>query len=143
MRERGKDDQVRVQFNGDVRYRFPTHTNDLVMDRSEADTSEVFIVVLDSGEAAPLQVHHDTEQVLLRVGRDLVLRIGEVPEYYPVRAGDLVRISPHTPHTMRSTGAHPLRYLAVDAFVGGKPKDEPTWDRHVRVMCAEQGRDYA
>ena len=35
------------------RYRFPTHINDLVMDRSEASSSEVFIVVLAPGEAPP------------------------------------------------------------------------------------------
>jgi len=27
-------------------YRFPTHTNELVLDRADADTSEVFVVVL-------------------------------------------------------------------------------------------------
>ncbi len=30
-----------------VHYRFPTHVNDLVMDRAQAETSEVFIVVLE------------------------------------------------------------------------------------------------
>jgi len=35
------------------RYRFPTHTNKLVMDRAEAIASEVFIVELDPGEAPP------------------------------------------------------------------------------------------
>lgn len=33
-----------------VRYRFPTHTNDLVMDRSEAEASEAFMVVLEPGD---------------------------------------------------------------------------------------------
>jgi hypothetical protein len=33
-----------------VRYRFPTHTNNLVMDRSEAQASEVFIGVVEPGE---------------------------------------------------------------------------------------------
>jgi quercetin dioxygenase-like cupin family protein len=46
-----------------VRYRFPTHVNDLVMDRAEAETSEAFLVVLEPGEAPPLHVHDDTEQV--------------------------------------------------------------------------------
>jgi len=45
------------------RYRFPTHTNDLVMDRSLAKTSEVIIVVLEPGEAPPLHKHDDTEQI--------------------------------------------------------------------------------
>jgi len=41
------------------RYKFPTHINDLVMDRAEATTSEVFIVVLEPGQAPPLHKHED------------------------------------------------------------------------------------
>ena len=44
-------------------YRFPTHVNDLVMDRAESKTSEVFVVVLEPGEAPPRHKHDDTEQV--------------------------------------------------------------------------------
>ena len=40
--------------NETVRYRFPTHTNDLIMDRSQAETSEAFLVILEPGEAPPL-----------------------------------------------------------------------------------------
>ncbi len=46
-----------------IRYHFPTHVNDLVMDRSEAETSEAFIVLLAPGEAPPLHIHHDMEQI--------------------------------------------------------------------------------
>jgi mannose-6-phosphate isomerase-like protein (cupin superfamily) len=45
------------------RYRFPTHTNDLIMDRRDAATSEAFFVILEPGEAPPLHVHPDAEQV--------------------------------------------------------------------------------
>ena len=45
------------------RYRFPTHTNYLAMDRSEASSSEVFIVELAPGEAPPAHKHDDMEQV--------------------------------------------------------------------------------
>ncbi len=37
-----------------IRYRYPTHVNDLVLDRVEATTTEVFVVVLEPGEAPPL-----------------------------------------------------------------------------------------
>ncbi|MEA3334870.1 MAG: hypothetical protein U9R25_03105 [Chloroflexota bacterium] len=50
------------------RYRFPTHTNYLVMDRSEATTSEVFIVEIAPGEAPPLHQHDDMEQVFYVTG---------------------------------------------------------------------------
>ena len=46
-----------------IRYRYPTHVNDLVLDRTEAATTEVFIVVLEPGEAPPLHQHDDTEQI--------------------------------------------------------------------------------
>jgi hypothetical protein len=32
-------------------------------------------------------------------------------------------------------------YLSIDCFVGGRPKEEPTWESHVRVMCRQQGWD--
>jgi len=125
-----------------IRYRFPTHVNDLVMDRAEAETSEVFIVVLQPGEAPPLHVHHDMEQIFYMLEGIGVLEIGEVPQRYPVKPGDLVRIPAHTYHRITCTGSQPLRYLSVDAFVGGKSKAEPTWDSHVQVLCKEFGWDF-
>jgi mannose-6-phosphate isomerase-like protein (cupin superfamily) len=44
-------------------YRFPTHTNNLVMDRSESEASEVFVGKVEPGHVPPLHVHHETEQV--------------------------------------------------------------------------------
>lgn len=123
-------------------YRFPTHVNDLVMDRSEATTSEVFTVVLEPGEAPPLHKHDDTEQVFYVMDGDGVLTIGEQKERVPVRPGDVVRIPPSTMHSIRCDGETALRYLSIDCFVGGRPKDEPTWDSHVRVMCKQNGWNY-
>src|SRR5438876_6798561 len=40
-----------------IRYRFPTHTNDLIMDRRDAAASEAFFVSLEPGDAPPLHVH--------------------------------------------------------------------------------------
>ena len=51
---------MKYVFNEITRYRFPTHVNDLVMDRAEAETSEAFMVVLKPGEAPPLHKHDDT-----------------------------------------------------------------------------------
>ena len=126
-----------------IRYRFPTHTNELVMDRSEAETSEAFVVVLEPGESPPLHVHHDTEQVFYVLRGGGTLQIGkEPPQHFPVRPGDLVRIPPHTLHLIRCEGQEPLVYLSVDCFVGGRPKGEPTWESHVRVLCAQNGWDF-
>lgn len=124
------------------RYQFPTHINDLVMDRREATTSEVFIVVLNPGEAPPPHKHDDTEQVFYVLEGKGTLTIGASGEKYPVKGGDLVRVPPSTLHHIEAAGNEPLRYLAVDCFVGGRPEAEPTWNDHVRVICRNEGWDY-
>jgi len=123
-------------------YRFPTHGNDLVMDRADAETSEVFIVVLEPGEAPPLHVHHDTEQIFHVLEGKGHLQIGESVERHAVKPGDVVRIPPHTYHRIFCDGDKSLRYFSVDCFVGGRPKDEPTWDSHVRAICKLNGWDF-
>jgi len=126
-----------------IRYRFPTHTNDLVMDRSEAETSEAFMVVLEPGEAPPLHQHDDTEQVFYVVRGTGRLHIGaDEDRQFPVAPGDLVRIPRGTPHRIQCQGSEPLVYLSVDCFVGGRPGAEPTWESHVRAICKQNGWDF-
>lgn len=124
------------------RYRFPTHINDLVMDRSEATASEVFIVVIEPGGAPPLHQHDDTEQVFYLLEGSGELEIGTEQERFPVQPGDVVRIPVATPHAIHCTGSAPMRYLAVDCFPGARPDAEPTWDAHVRTVCNEQRWEY-
>jgi len=125
------------------RYRFPTHTNELVMDRSDATGSEVFIVELAPGEAPPLHQHSDMEQIFyILIGRGRLV-IGENGGEYPVSPGDVVRIPPATLHTIHCLGEATLRYLAVDCFPAGQPEAEPTWDVHVKHVCQELGWDYS
>jgi len=125
-----------------IHYRFPTHVNDLVMDRAEAAASEVFVVVLEPGEAPPLHVHHDAEQIFYVLEGNGLLQISESAERYPVKPGDIVRIPPSTYHRVFCDGDKPLRYLSVDCFVGGRPQEEPTWDSHVKAICDLNGWDY-
>jgi mannose-6-phosphate isomerase-like protein (cupin superfamily) len=124
------------------RYRFPTHINDLVMDRSEASCSEVFIVVLSPGEAPPLHQHDDFEQVFYVLDGHGTLEIGPGGEEYPVNPGDVVRIPPSTLHRIHCLGNAPLKYLAVDCFLDGRPDAEPTWDDHIKTACQQLGWDY-
>jgi oxalate decarboxylase/phosphoglucose isomerase-like protein (cupin superfamily) len=113
------------------------------MDRSEAAASEAFMVILEPGEAPPLHVHHDTEQVFYVISGAGELQIGaDVGERFAVGAKDLVRIPPGTWHRIFCKGQERLVYLSVDCFVGGRPEAEPTWESHVRVMCANQGWDF-
>lgn len=123
-------------------YRFPTHTNDLVMDRSEARASEVFIVVLAPGEAPPLHWHDDTEQIFYILSGRGQLEIGQGGQTFVVNPGDVVRIPPETLHRIHCVGESQLRYLAVDCFMAGRPEAEPTWDDHVKAVCQQQGWDY-
>jgi mannose-6-phosphate isomerase-like protein (cupin superfamily) len=123
-----------------IRYRFPTHANDLVMDRAEAETTEAFIVVLEPGEAPPLHVHDDAEQVFFVQKGAGMLHIGAEPrQIYPVRPGDLVRIPSHTPHRTHCEGTEALVYLSIGCFLRGRPVAEPTWESHVRAMCTQNG----
>lgn len=124
------------------RYRFPTHANLLVMDRAEAVTSEVFITVMEPGEAPPLHQHPDTEQVFYVLSGRGRLEIGpDAQDMGELSPGDLVRIPPGTLHRVPCVGDEPLRYLVVDCFPGGRPSHEPTWDSHVRAVCTENSWD--
>ena len=124
------------------RYRFPTHINDLVMDRSRAAASEVFIVLIRPGGAPPLHQHDDTEQIFYILEGRGRLEIGEESEEFLVDPGDIVRIPPATLHRIHCLGMNDLRYLAIDCFPAGRPDAEPTWDAHVQAVCRQQGWDY-
>ncbi|MDA3822987.1 MAG: hypothetical protein PF450_10315, partial [Bacteroidales bacterium] len=60
--------------NNTTRYRFPTHINDLVMDRSEAKYSEIFIVIIEPEKAPPIHKHDDTEQIFFILEGEGTLR---------------------------------------------------------------------
>ena len=128
---------------GDARrYRFPTHTNDLIMDRADGAASEAFFVVLEPGEAPPIHTHTDAEQVFFVLEGDGELGVGpDAAERYPLRPGDFVRTPPGVPHQVRCLGDTRFVYLSVDCFTAGPPAAEPTWESHVRVMCATNGWD--
>jgi mannose-6-phosphate isomerase-like protein (cupin superfamily) len=113
------------------------------MDRAEAETSEAFIVTLAPGEAPPLHVHGDTEQAFYVLEGSGELQVNsESGPCFPVAPGDLVRIPPCTHHRMMCGGEKPLVYLSIDCFLSGRPSGEPTWDRHIEVVCAENGWDF-
>jgi mannose-6-phosphate isomerase-like protein (cupin superfamily) len=126
-----------------VRYRFPTHTNDLIMDRADAATSEAFFVIVEPGETVPRHVHEDAEQVFFVLEGEGVLSIGhEAQGTFPMKVGDFVRTPPGTYHSVSCIGSKRLVYLSIDCFTAGPPAAEPTWDSHVRQMCALNGWDY-
>ena len=91
--------------------------------------------LLDPGEAQLLYQHEDTEQIFYIIEGTGTLTIDDPAETFRVKLGDVVRISPHTLHSIKCEGSTILRYLSVDAFVGEKPAAEPTWDSHVKTLC--------
>ena len=129
--------------NQTIRYRFPTHRNDLVIDRADAATAEVFITVLEPGESAPLHIHHDCEQIFHVIEGAGMLYIGKEEQAFELKPGDVARIPPSTWHRAECKSNTPLRYLSVDCFVGGKPSAEPTWESHVKEICKLNGWDFA
>lgn len=126
-----------------TRYRFPTHTNDLIMDRKDASASEAFFVILEPGEAPPLHIHPDVEQVfyILEGEAEMTVKDGD-DQTHPLRAGDFVRTPPGIYHAVRNTGPGRFTYLSIDCFTAGPPAAEPTWDSHVHEMCVEHGWDF-
>ena len=124
------------------RYRFPTHINDLIIDRAQSSNSEVFMVVLEPDHAPPFHKHDDTEQIFYVVEGTGILTIGDKKEQFTVKPGDVVRIPVSTYHSIRSDKEKTLRYLCVDCF-GGKPIAERTWDDHVKAQCSANGWDYS
>jgi quercetin dioxygenase-like cupin family protein len=126
-----------------VRYRYPTHTNDLLMDRSQAKASEAFFVILEPGEAPPIHVHGDAEQVFFIIEGEGELGVGpDAGEKHPLKAGDFVRTPPGVPHSVRCLGDSRFVYLSIDCFVAGPDPAEPTWDTHVHQMCKDNGWEF-
>lgn len=126
-----------------IRYKFPTHINDLIMDRSYADFSEVFITIIETGGAPPIHKHDDTEQVFFMLEGHGTLQINKVNQIeFDVKPGDVIRIPVSTWHTIKANQGMRIRYLSIDCFGAIKNSNEPTWDSHVKVLCKEQGWDY-
>ena len=74
------------------RYKFPTHINDIIIDRVQSSFSEVFMVVIEPDKAPPFHKHDDTEQVFYVVEGTGVLTIGDKKEQYNVKPGDVVGV---------------------------------------------------
>ena len=124
------------------RYRFPTHINDIVIDRAESRASEVFMVIVEPGKAVHFHSHDDYEQIFHIIEGEGVLVVGPDKKEYEVRPGQVVRIPIGTIHSIRPKGDTLIRYLSIDCFFGPRKSAEPTWEDHVLAMCQEQGWDF-
>jgi len=126
-------------------YYFPTHNNLLVMDRSNAEVAEVFIVEVAPNKQTHRHIHNDTEQlfyVLSGKGK-LILEREDKMENYTLESTNVVHIPRNCFHQVFCEGADSLRYLAIDCFPLGKNTNEPTWDDHAKAICSLNGWDYS
>jgi len=123
------------------RYQFPTHINDIVVDRADSAFSEVFIVLVKPNEAPLYHKHDDTEQVFYILEGNGVLTVGDDRQQFDVKPGDVVRIPVSTLHSIKAGSQQTLKYVCIDCF-GKKPVDEPTWADHVKVVCETNGWDF-
>lgn len=123
------------------RYRFPTHINDLIIDRKHTERAEAMLVVLGPDEKPPRHVHSDMEQIFYVISGRGLLSLGKNGRRkLIVKKNQVVYIPRNEHHSILNLGQREMRYLAIDIFPR-KPRGEPTWDSHVRVMCNRFGWD--
>lgn len=119
-----------------VPYFFLEHCNELVMDRSRAEASEVFVTVIKPGKKTPLHKHGDTEQIYYVLsGTGRIERGKPIKSRHTIRPGEVVHIPRNTWHKVSCVGTRTLKYLVVDVFPGGRPKHEPTWHSHAAAVA--------
>jgi mannose-6-phosphate isomerase-like protein (cupin superfamily) len=122
------------------RYKFPTHINDLIIDRYKSSNSEVFMVIVEPEKSVHHHLHIDTEQVFYIIEGTGILCIGAEKTEYNVKPGDVVRIPPSTLHSIKTDTDKPIKYLCIDCF--GEKQLELTWDEHVKAVCKSNNWDY-
>jgi mannose-6-phosphate isomerase-like protein (cupin superfamily) len=126
------------------RYKFPTHINDIVVDRADATTSEAFMVILEPGKATHVHKHDDVEQIFYILDGEGTLLIGADKQAFPLKPTQVARIPPGTLHTVTVKGDKSMRYFCIDCFCADNTSKslEPTWEDHVKTICREQGYNF-
>lgn len=122
-------------------YVWPTHSNALLLDRKSTRGSEAFLTAIKPGKFTHEHVHKDNEQVYYVIeGKGVIFsRLANKGSKKKVKINkfDLVLIPLKVYHQVFCTGKKSLRYLTIDIFPKGKPKDEPTWETHARKLALD------
>ena len=130
---------LRINVAKGKRYTFKTHINEMLLPRENAESIEAFRVIVEPGKATHLHVHNDTEQlyyVISGQGKGLFVHPDGKREEFDMAPEDVIHVPRNTQHQIACAGAESLTYLCVDAFPGGRPAHEPTWDDHYRAVKA-------
>jgi hypothetical protein len=113
------------------------------MNRSEAETSKIFIFMLEPGDAPHLHIHHDAGQIFYMKRRASVLCVVEDGSLqFQVKPGDVVRTPLHTFYSVLCDGREPIDYLSIDCFLDGQPEAEPTWESQIHLLFKQNGSDF-
>ena len=123
------------------RYKFPTHINDLIIDRTQASCCEVFMVEVEPGKSVHHHKHDDAEQIFYIIKGAGILLTGKEKKEFHIKPGDVIRIPVSFYHSIRNEYETTLAYLSIDCF-GSKVPHEESWDDHVKVMCETNGWDF-
>ncbi|OGS19212.1 MAG: hypothetical protein A3J83_09060 [Elusimicrobia bacterium RIFOXYA2_FULL_40_6] len=120
-------------------FKWPTHTNSLLLDRKHAAGTEVFLTTIQPGKFTHSHIHNDNEQlyyVIEGAGKIVFFKKGQQnkKKTIAVNKEEIVFIPLKIEHQVFCFGKKPLRYLTIDIFPKGKPKDEPTWAAHARNL---------
>jgi len=125
-------------------YFFPTHDNLLIMDRTNTEIAEAFIVQIAPGKFTHRHVHDDTEQlfyILSGKGKLNLERAGGM-ETFELLPTNFIHVPRNCYHQTFCEGRDSLIYLAIDCFPNGHNSSEPTWDDHARAVCKMNKWDY-
>lgn len=129
-----------------LRYKFPTHINDIVIPREEASSSECFMVLIEKDGALPPHKHDDCEQIYYILDGEgrLEMRLDgeEDTEVFSIHPNQVVRIPPHTWHRVFALSDNGIKYFCVDCFPNGFDPAEPTCESHVKATVAQRGWDF-
>jgi mannose-6-phosphate isomerase-like protein (cupin superfamily) len=129
---------VVAKYTSGKPYKWPHHTNSLLLDRKDSEGSEIFVTYIQPGEGCHRHSHLDNEQVYYVISGQGQIICKEPTEpaekKTPLEAGDVVFIPRHTEHEVFCVGMQTLTYVCVDVFPHGKPADEPTWEIHAKAL---------
>jgi mannose-6-phosphate isomerase-like protein (cupin superfamily) len=99
----------------------------------------VFVVIVEPGKAVHQHRHDDMEQIFYFVDGEGILTIGDDKTEYSIKPSQVVRIPPHTLHTVRPAGSNPITYISIGCFCSKNKDSGSTWEEHVKKICREQG----
>jgi mannose-6-phosphate isomerase-like protein (cupin superfamily) len=117
------------------------YSSSLLIDRKDAEASEVLLTTIAPENFTHRHIHKENEQLYFVVrGEGIIISRSEgetVDNEERIKSGDVVFIPANTEHQVFSKGEEPLIYLTIDVFPRGKPKDEPTWEAHAKIVAVE------